>query len=56
MEGPFNVPHVLIGPDQSHMQDYEADLNSTDIENINEMLCSLDVVTGTCAQAQTIVA
>lgn len=56
MEGPFHVPHVLIGPDQSHMQDYEADLNSTDIENINEMLCALDVVTGTCAQTQTIVA
>lgn len=54
MDGPFHVPHVLIGKNQSDMQDMNVDINSTDIQVFNEKLCSLDVVTGTCSQ--TIVA
>lgn len=46
MAGPFHVPHVLIGQDQSHMQD----MDDTDIGALNAKLCSLSVDTGNCTQ------
>lgn len=51
MGGHFNVPHVLIGKNQSSMQEFpEPFYNSKDIVVYNEKLCSLDVNTGTCGQ------
>lgn len=55
MDGPFHVPHVLVGKDQSNMQDIDPQLNSTvDIPAFNEVLCSLNVDTGTCPQATVV--
>jgi len=48
MDGPFHVPHVLIGKSLSDNEDVDIFSNSTDLGRINKKLCSLEVSTGTC--------
>jgi hypothetical protein len=55
MDGPFHVPHVLIGESLSDAEDMEIDLNSTDISSFNDKLCSLEVETGSCGTNRTVV-
>jgi len=51
MGGRFDVPHVLIGNIQSDMTDMDVEINSKlDIPAFNDLLCSFNVQTGTCAQ------
>lgn len=56
--GHFHVPHVLVGKEQSTIEDMDIQASLTpgmkDVPILNEKLCALDVHTGSCAKTLVI--